>query len=210
MYTTRSNDQSIAEIELLSESTAKDKLLYMPFPQEVENTLMKNTNIPSRPQLFINPVSVNGVINTVRNIILKWTLKLEKDGILGESMTFSKEEKQTATQTTFNIENMTGSQIQQGTQSSTQNMTNIEVNIESVKNFISEVEKNIDKLEVDDIPKSDLKADIDTIKSQISTSRPNEIIIKESLFSIRSILEKVAVGAISTGLLKLLGTLLLG
>ena len=46
-----------------------------------------------------------GVLDAVRNAILDWTLKLEQDGILGEGMTFSTEEKQTAMNNgpTYNI-----------------------------------------------------------------------------------------------------------
>lgn len=208
LLTNRANTQAIAEIELLEDSSKNDKMLYMQIPQEIEAFLMENMDFTAKPYFFVNPVQVKGVIDSVRNIILKWTLKLEKDGILGEDMTFSKEEKQTVTQNTFNIGTMTGSQIQQGTQNTTQQLTHLELNYETVNNFISEVEKNIDKLEVDDSSKTDLKTDIDTIKAQLKSSKPNDIIIKESLFSLRDILNGAVSGAISTGLLELLSALL--
>ena len=50
------------------------------------------------------------ILNTARNIILDWTLKLEAGGILGEGLAFSTEEKQTASNFTFNIKQL----IQQG------------------------------------------------------------------------------------------------
>ena len=50
------------------------------------------------------------ILNTARNTILDWTMKLEASGILGEGLAFSTEEKQTASNFTFNIEQF----IQQG------------------------------------------------------------------------------------------------
>lgn len=50
------------------------------------------------------------ILNAVRNIILEWALELEANGILGEGLAFSTEEKQTASNITFNIKQL----IQQG------------------------------------------------------------------------------------------------
>ncbi len=208
LLTNRANTQAMAEIELLEDSSKNNKMLHMPIPQEIESFLMKNMDFTAKPYFFINPVHVKGVIDAVRNILLEWTLKLEKDDILGEGMTFSKEEKQTATLTTFNIENMIDSQIQQGNQNSTQQIIQIDIDFETVKNFISEVEKNFSELEVDSISKSDLKADIDTIKSQLCSSNPKSSIRKECLSSMRTILEGAVGGAISSGLLNQIGALL--
>ena len=50
------------------------------------------------------------ILNAVRNIILEWTSELEAKGILGSGLTSSAEEKQTASNFTFNIKQL----IQQG------------------------------------------------------------------------------------------------
>ena len=49
------------------------------------------------------------VIDAVRTMILNWSLKLEEEGILGEGLSFSEEEKQkAATSTQIRIENFQG------------------------------------------------------------------------------------------------------
>jgi AbiTii-like protein len=48
------------------------------------------------------PTALVGILETVRMVILNWTLKLEEDGILGEGLSFSSSEKQTASEHTYN------------------------------------------------------------------------------------------------------------
>lgn len=51
---------------------------------------------------------IAGIIDSVRNILLEWSLKLEKDGILGDGITFSKEEKEKASTVNYHIQNFSG------------------------------------------------------------------------------------------------------
>ncbi len=57
---------------------------------------MFNSHLPMRYALHISGASVMDIIEKVKNTILEWTLKLEEEGVLGEGMRFSDEEKQTA------------------------------------------------------------------------------------------------------------------
>jgi hypothetical protein len=54
----------------------------MPFPEDIELQMLKAIRPHTRPRLHINPAEVVGIVETVRNIILNWTLKLEEEGIL--------------------------------------------------------------------------------------------------------------------------------
>ncbi len=83
----------------------------MPFPQEVLNELDKsqgNLELGIVPVLVMDRARVKGVVDAVRNTILNWSLKLEQDGILGNELSFSNEEKGKATGITCNIQNFTG------------------------------------------------------------------------------------------------------
>lgn len=89
--------QPIGELEALVLSN-KDKngILEVTFTQEVTNTLMKMANSALPPTRFINKAKIFGILDTIRTTVLKWTLKLEEEGILGEGLTFSDEEKEKA------------------------------------------------------------------------------------------------------------------
>ena len=60
------------------------------------------------PTLVIRVSQIYGIVEAVRNIVLEWSLKLETNGILGEGITFSKEEKTRAASVTYNIQNFSG------------------------------------------------------------------------------------------------------
>ena len=103
--------QSIGKLEFLSEKNDPDSTLIMPFPQEVLNELDKgqgNLELGIVPVLVMDRARVKGVVDAVRNTILNWSLKLEQDGILGNELSFSNEEKGKATGITCNIQNFTG------------------------------------------------------------------------------------------------------
>ena len=56
------------------------------YPPEVEQFLMQNMDYPFRPALEVPCSAYVMILDTVRNTILNWSLKLEEDGILGEGL----------------------------------------------------------------------------------------------------------------------------
>jgi hypothetical protein len=98
--------QAVGEIEDLVSNKDKEDLLTISFPPEILNQLRQDDDLV--PELIIGKAQVFGILEGVRNVILEWSLKLEKDGILGEGLTFSKEEKRIAATATYHIQTFTG------------------------------------------------------------------------------------------------------
>ena len=86
--------QKISEIEYNYKSA--DGTIVVPFTQKQQQILIKNFNTPSPPYLIINKAALAGILESVKDIILKWSLKLEKEGIFGKDMIFSEEEQEKA------------------------------------------------------------------------------------------------------------------
>ena len=63
-------------------------------------------NLPTKFNFFSSKSELYRILSTVRNKILEWALLLEENGIVGEGMTFTEVEKQTA-QSTQVINNYT-------------------------------------------------------------------------------------------------------
>ena len=63
-------------------------------------------NLPTKFNFFSSKSELYRILSTVRNKILDWALLLEENGIVGEGMTFTEVEKQTA-QSTQVINNYT-------------------------------------------------------------------------------------------------------
>jgi hypothetical protein len=64
------------------------------------------SSFPQRVEFALSVVV--GIQEAVRNRLLDWSIELEKQGILGENVSFKEEEKAIAKNQTFNIEHLTG------------------------------------------------------------------------------------------------------
>ena len=101
--------QSIGELENIISNRNDKSILTICFSPETENRLMRGMRYPLRPVLHISESAIHGIIETVRNTILNWTLKLEEDGILGNGMTFTQEERNRAEKSSnITIQNFQG------------------------------------------------------------------------------------------------------
>lgn len=107
----------------------------------------------------------------------------------------------------INVQNMIGSQIQQGTNNSTQTGTFSVSDMDKITNFIQEISTKVPQLNLNPEDKDELNSEISTIKVQSSSSRPKTSIIKESLRTIRNILEGMAGSVLATELLNKLSNI---
>jgi hypothetical protein len=64
-------------------------------PDSVQRRLHIECDMPAPLECYIHVSrnSLSGILDAVRNTILNWALKLEQEGILGEGMSFTSEEK---------------------------------------------------------------------------------------------------------------------
>ena len=107
----------------------------------------------------------------------------------------------------INVQNMVGSQIQQGTSESNQTYSSSTSDYKDVFGFIMELEGKLDELQLDSSDAQEISADVSTIESQIKSSRPKNLIIKESLKSIRNILEGTTGSVIASMFLEKLSSI---
>ena len=98
--------QSVGELEELISGKDKDGFLTIPYHPELQNKLRGVGGMV--PELIIGRSQVFGILEAVRNIVLDWSLKLEKDGILGEGLTFSTDEQRIAANTNYTIQTFSG------------------------------------------------------------------------------------------------------
>ena len=91
IYSKSKIKQPISELEALLEN--KRDRLKVSFSESVVNRLMSRMKVPLHPTLLVSSTEVVGILDSVRNSILDWSLELEKEGIKGEGMTSSSSEK---------------------------------------------------------------------------------------------------------------------
>jgi AbiTii-like protein len=81
------------EKDLDSEETRRGSFVF-PYPAEVADMLRKAIRMSVEVTVFLSEGSLWVVVEVVRNLVLIWTLELEKAGILGAEMTFTRKEKE--------------------------------------------------------------------------------------------------------------------
>lgn len=102
--------QPISELIDLVQNRDSRSMLHARLSGELEAFLVVNLGGRTKVQLRISSAGITGILEAVRDAILRWALKLEEDGILGEGMTFSQQEKAVATNHSYQIfiENIVG------------------------------------------------------------------------------------------------------
>ncbi|MEH7131245.1 hypothetical protein V7103_24010 [Neobacillus drentensis] len=194
--------QPITEIEDLVKNTS-DYLVIL-IPQSQQNLLSKLFNETTQFQLYFGKSQAQRMIDTVRNIILEWALKLEEDGIMGEGLSFSREEKQTASQHDYTVNNFYGNasgiQIQQHTSQSTQTMLN-EIDLDKVSSFISTLKENLNQIGLQAESQKVVESELINISTQLESTQPKSSVIQQSLKTIRNVFEGVTGSLIASGIL---------
>ncbi len=195
--------QSIPELEdLISNSTGG---LHAQLP----DSFGEFTGHYTRYIAEIGKSSVKGIIEKVKNIILEWILKLEEDGILGDNMSFTEEEKKIADQKNYTVNNffgnITDSQIQQNSDHSSQYMQNDSMNIELLKEIITLLNENKDTLVGKVKSPEQFSEEVEKLNIETKKSKPSKAILVESMKTIRSLLEGIAGNMIAAGLLYKIG-----
>lgn len=105
----------------------------------------------------------------------------------------------------INVGQMVNSQIQQSSPRATQTQTITSDESSKLQATLLEIQNSIDKLNITEDTKQELISNIHTIEAQLKSPKPKRSIIKETVASIRSILEGVTGNIAATLLQKLLG-----
>jgi len=213
IYSKRACGQTIAELEHLVSQGDKNSQLHMPFPQNVQRRLCKGVGFETEVSLIVGQSALIKVLDAVRNIILNWALKLEEDGIVGDGLSFSESEKNNAENIPQNINNFYGAvhspQIQQGNQVAIQFSSLTKENIDDISSFIVKLKNELASIDLDAVAQGELDSEIATVEAQINSPKPKPKIVKESMRSIRTVLEGAS-GSVAGQLLLEIGKTIFG
>lgn len=210
VYSRMPTARPIAELESLVQ--AHPDGLIISYTPEVQVQLMKGAGCPEPPALHVPTHQLMGVLNSVKNIVLEWALRLEKDGIVGQGMSFSAEEKATASSIYYHVNNfhgaITGSAIQAGSPGATQSFQAAGLDAAAVTGALRELLAASGRLGLSPERRNELEADAQTIIAQVESPAPKRVILTEAARSLRTVLEGAAGNILASGALEKLGPLL--
>lgn len=200
--------QSVPELMQLAQSTTG---IYSHFPANIEHTLMQMmreaNGVTMRPALRFSTVQVQGVIEKVRSRVLEWALDLEAKGVLGEGMTFTQQEKQTVQQH-YHFGDVSGSQIQIGSNSSNQTQTQTGGDMAALSALIELLRDAIQQGRIEAEVRDELQAELATLQAQAASPKPKWAVIKATAESIKAVLENAAGSVLAAQALPYLTALL--
>lgn len=186
--------QPISELEDLVKGD-ESQTLNIYYSDFIQNALNKANGTDFRCALQVSSAKVKSALDAVRTRVLEWALSLEKQGILGEGMTFSKEEKAAAAAVSYvtnnHIGEMHNSQLQQHAQHSSQTL-NAGLDASALQALVKDLKEAATKLSLQPERAQELAAELATLHSQAGSPKPKIGIVRESLKSVRTILEGAA------------------
>lgn len=203
--------QSAAELESLLRMRSPGHALILPVPVALQNQLCELTGFQGQIAFFVNPSQLDGVLDGIRNSVLNWALRLEQDGIVGEDLGFSKQEKAIAANNHYTVNNfygdLTNSQVQQNSVNSRQEMTVLSPLPSEVLSLVQELTAVKDSFGLERSAIAELSAEIETLAAQARSPKPKNPILLSSLESIQQILVAAA-GGVGAHLLIKVGELI--
>lgn len=120
-YATHYHKGAVGVVEALLARDSRGETFGIDFPPEVQHNLMQDDPDPMSTQVQVTRSHLVKVVESVRNAVLEWSLKLEQEGIVGDGMSFSGNERQIAKESAdelrpinfIQIHHMENSSIQQ-------------------------------------------------------------------------------------------------
>lgn len=194
--------QGIPGLENIINRSRNKSIISINLPDSFNQLI--SDGFPTKYRKELSPTSIIGIIETVKNIIMEWILKLEEDGIIGVDMKFTDEEKKIASEKNYTVNNFYGdilnSQIQQNSNHSSQTINNaLDIGkVVKVLELINTHKKDI--LVSLDNPK-DFKKELDVANDEVNKANPSKEVISQSFKTIRNILEGITGNLIAAGIL---------
>jgi AbiTii len=191
--------------------------LYSLYPPEIQHDLRKSLNVNWINDFHIK-VPVNqaaNILHAVRNILLDWTLAMEKQGILGENLMFSPEERKRSTSVTaqtvnnFHIQQV-ASFVQNAENSVVQGGIDSSLNLTTgVRNLVQQVEQLLPATHLEPSLQKETRAALDELKEAANSTNPDSGRLRKGLETLKRVLapagEHLLKIAVDTAVTKLLG-----
>lgn len=173
----------------------KNEFITITLPMEISEILCANEGIVFSCYFVFGAHCLSSIIEKVKNTILEWCIKLEKDGIVGDDYIFSDKEKELARQLPQQINNYYG-QIVNGNVNNSQLVTG-DNNVTTLKtglslNDVDDIKEKLKKEKISSNQRKEAIEILDDVKEAVNKKKSN-IIIKSMLNGLKDFL--LSVGA---------------
>ena len=186
---------SVAEIESIIQQDLTDLRIAFA-PEQAAILRQSSLNRLVMHARFVRKEDLKRVLDAVRTEILRWSLKLEKDGILGEGAAFSAEEQQKASSVNYNTHFYAPvGNVAQNAEHFSQTANNT-IQSEDLAKLVKQFSEHFNELNLDARQQQRAEAQLAILKTEL-TGEPDPAIVKQAAHSLRTITEG-AIGSLVT------------
>jgi hypothetical protein len=185
---------SIGGIEdSLREAKAGDGTYFaFPYPPEIANGLRDSLNYGDDVRIRLDKMQIREVLHAVRNILLNWTLDMEREGIKGDGLMFSDDEKKASaavTQSTVNHIHIdqVGAFVQNADASLVQGGISTSLDVHSVRNLVQQVEQLLPAANLEKALESETQSALDELKDAAQSQNPDTRRLRRGLESLKRV-----------------------
>jgi hypothetical protein len=207
LFSTVRVGESIATLEALG-TNGKGSFFANLSPDKLAIVSKATHSQIARAGVDISKGAITHIIETVRTLILEWAIALENEGITGEGLSFSNEERSKAQNSSVaihiaSIGTFTGNL---GAGNSSGDITSAPVNVETVRNLVAQIKSQSENLINEGVETTELTSILERIETHLA--KPNDSLLRQTLGELQSIMTDAAGGLVSTGALALLHQIL--
>lgn len=201
MLSTCPTMQSIASLEAL---VRENETNFVQFPLSAGVIAQLNSTMDVQfgtMAVHIPTTSVHGLLDAVRNAVLEWALKLERAGVKGEGLSFSREERQLAkdASTTINIGSIGSMVGNLGSHNTAGNISGSQISVSEIQDITDQLRPHIGSLKVAGANAEMLDASFAELERQTKASQPNHSVMRSALTDVRNALSGAAGNLVASG-----------
>lgn len=153
-------------------------------------------------RLKIDVGVAKGILDKVRLILTDWTIRLEKEGVLGDSMQFTGDDKETsarATETVINHFHMrnVGAFVQSAVHSTVTGESHESLDMSQVSNLVSQIDAQTQYLPAE--IQAEIAPHLDVVKQEIAGGKDQKR-IRQSLKVVGDICMKIGTSVAASGI----------
>ena len=202
--------EPIDQIESMANSE-KDSLTFSLVPR-MQKLLMESSGLNFEVKAFADRAQMVGILQAVRNIVLDWTLQLERDGVLGDDLQFTVEERNIAQDHITNygtliLGNVSRSRVQRDDLHSEVTSHETGVRGPEINALLEQILTHLRAIPLEQESMSILSQTLVELKTEIANKIPNPTKVNSLFQSVRSILENATGSIIASGIIFEIGRL---
>ncbi len=200
----------ISIIESQLRNADSDDSFEFQYTVEQEMFIRKAIGFDFQLRIKIDPSAMMGITNSVRNILTDWTIELEKNGVIGDGLVFSSDDKKSSAVATegvinnFHMHNV-GAFVQSAQQSVVQGGVDSTFDLGKVGDLIGQIEAQ--RAQLPAAAWSEIEREVQTIKAELVGSK-NRGRIRAALGAISGVCVKIGTSVAASGIVHLIGAML--